>query len=86
LPWYPYLSSVHIQLNVSWDELRMALCFLRSLNDQDEGEEFIMKVFIVALDHALLPWSFDLMVWDLVCGALDVMLQIVRGEMDLKIL
>jgi hypothetical protein len=26
------------------------------------------------------------MVWDLVCGALDVMLQIVRGEMDLKIL
>ncbi|KAJ6551263.1 hypothetical protein B0H19DRAFT_1236482 [Mycena capillaripes] len=81
-----YLFSVCIQLNVSWEELRTALHFLCSLKDQDEGEEFIMKVLIVAFDHALSPWSFDSMMWDLACGALHAMLQMVQGEMDKEIL
>ncbi|KAJ6551270.1 hypothetical protein B0H19DRAFT_1157061 [Mycena capillaripes] len=86
--WTSCLLSVRMQLNISWDELRIALCFLRSLKDQDGGdlEGFIMKVLIVALDHTLLPCNFDSMMWDLACSTLYAMLQVVRGEMGKCIL
>ncbi|KAJ6551280.1 hypothetical protein B0H19DRAFT_1378054 [Mycena capillaripes] len=77
-----HLFKTRLLLDFSWDEMRTAFSSLRSLKDQDGGEDFIRKVSNVALDRGLLPWSFDSMMWDFACGALHALQQIVRGEVD----
>jgi hypothetical protein len=74
------LFQIHLFLNFSWDELRTAICSLRSLIC-DEEEGFLRKVSIVALDPTLFPVPFDSLMWDLACGSLRVMQQIFRGEL-----
>jgi hypothetical protein len=74
------LFRIHFLLNFSWDELRTAICSLRSLIP-DEEEELLSKLPIVALDPTLFPVPFNLIMWDLACGPLHVMQQIIRGEL-----
>jgi hypothetical protein len=75
---------IHSLLNLSWGELRMTICSLHSLIC-GEGQEFIRNLLIVALDPALFPVPFDLIMWDLACGSLCVMQRIVSGELDTNI-
>jgi hypothetical protein len=76
---YSHLFHIHFLLDFSWDELRKAICSLRSLIHDEE--ELFMKLLIVALDPTLFPVPFDLMMWDLACGSLHVMQRILRGEL-----
>jgi hypothetical protein len=79
------LCQIHFLLNFSWDELRTAICSLRSLiHDKEEG--ILNTLSTVALDPTLFPLPFDLIMWDLACGSLHVMQQILRGELDKFIL
>jgi hypothetical protein len=73
------LFKIHFLLDFSWDELRTAICSLRSLIGE-EGEGFVRNLFIVALDPTLFPVPLDLIVWDFACGSLHVMQRILRGE------
>jgi hypothetical protein len=81
----PLLFTIHFLLNLSWDELRTAICSLSS-PIWDEEEELLTKLSIVALDPTLFPVRFDLIMWDLTCGSLRIMQRIVRGELDQYIL
>jgi hypothetical protein len=72
----PLIFNIHIQLDFSWDELRMAFCSLRSLVG-DEGEGIIRSMPIVALDMTLSPAH---LLWDLTCGGLHLMRRILSGK------
>jgi hypothetical protein len=76
------LLTIRLLFNFSWDELRTAICSLRSLIDE-EGEELTRKVSIVASNPVLCPVQFYSEMWDLTCGSLDVMLRIFKGELDI---
>jgi hypothetical protein len=79
------LFQIHFFLNFSWEELRTAMCSLHPLiHDKEEG--LLSKLMIVALDPTLFPVPFDLIMWDLACGSLHVMQQILRAELDKSIL
>jgi hypothetical protein len=82
---YSLLFIIHFLLNLSWHELRMAICSLRCLM-RNKGQEFIRNLLIVALDPTLFPVPFDLIMWDLACSSLHVMQQVLRGELDKSIL
>jgi hypothetical protein len=68
-------------LDFSWDELRTAICSLRSLIC-DEEEGFLSKLLNVALDPTIFPVNFELIIWDLACGSLRVVQRILKGELD----
>jgi hypothetical protein len=72
------ISKIHVLLDFSWDELRMAFCSLRSLI-LHEGEELIRIMPIVALDMVISPAH---LLWDLTCGGLCVVRRILSGEVD----
>jgi hypothetical protein len=72
------IFQIHTLLDFSWDELRMAFCFLRSLIGH-EGDGFIRNMPKVAFDMALSPSH---LLWDLTCGGLCVMRRILSGEVD----
>jgi hypothetical protein len=77
---YRHLFKIHFLLDFSWDELRTAICSLRSfIGDKEEG--LLTKLLIVALDPTLFPVPFDSIVWGLACGSLRVMQRILRGEL-----
>jgi hypothetical protein len=78
---YSPLLRIHFHLNFPWDELRTAICSLRSFI-HDEEDELLSTLSIVALDPTLFPVPFDLIMWDLACGSLRVIQQILRGELD----
>jgi hypothetical protein len=79
------LFQIHFFLNFSWDELRTAICSLRPLiHEKEEG--LLNTLSTVALDPTLFLLPFDLIMWDLACGSLHVMQQILRGELDKSIL
>jgi hypothetical protein len=79
------LFRIHFLLDFSWDKLRTAICSLRSfIHNKEEG--LLTKLFIVALDLTLFPVPFDLIMWDLACGSLHIMAQILRGELDKSML
>ncbi|KAJ7899401.1 hypothetical protein B0H13DRAFT_796377 [Mycena leptocephala] len=80
-----HLLKIHFLLDFSWDELRTTICSLRLLVGE-EGEGLLIKLFHVLLDPTLFPVPFDLIMWDLACGSLHVMQQILRGELDKSIL
>jgi hypothetical protein len=80
-----YLFKIHFQLDFSWDELRTAICSLRSfIRDDEEG--LLTKLLIVVLDPTFFPVLFDLMMWDLACGSVRVMQRTLRGELDIHIM
>jgi hypothetical protein len=81
----PPLFQIHFMLDFSWDELRTAICSLRSLV-YDEEEGFLSKLLNVALDPTLFPMPFDSITWDLACGSLHATQRILRGESDKNIL
>jgi hypothetical protein len=70
------LFQIHFLLDFSWDELRTAICSLR-----DEEEGLLTKLLIVALDTTLFPVPLNPLMWDLACGSLRVMQQMIRGEL-----
>jgi hypothetical protein len=72
------IYKIHILLDFSWDELRLAFCSLRSLIGH-EGEGLIRNMPIVALDVTL---SRAHLLWDLSCGGLHLMRRILSGEVD----
>jgi hypothetical protein len=74
------LLKIHFLLDFSWDELRIAICSLRSLIC-DEGKDLMRKLLIVALDPTFFPVPFDSLMWDLAHGSLRVMQRILRGEL-----
>jgi hypothetical protein len=78
------LFKIHFLLDFSWDELRTAICFLRS--PMRDEEELLPTLSIVALDPSLFPPPFDSIMWDLACGSLRVMQQIIRGELSKDIM
>jgi hypothetical protein len=76
----PPLFQIHFMLDFSRDELRTAICSLRSLIC-DEEEGFLSKLLNVALDPTIFPVHFDLIMWELVCKSLRVMQRILNGEL-----
>lgn len=80
-PW-PLLKT-HVLLDITWDDLRTAICSLRSLKDQDEGEGLLtLKVSAAAFDPAICSWSFEPVKWELSYGSLHVLRQILHGKVD----
>jgi hypothetical protein len=76
-----HMLKIHFLLNLSWDELRTAICSLRPLiHNKEEG--LLNTLSTVALDPTLFPLPFDLIMWDLACSSLHVMQQILRGKLD----
>jgi hypothetical protein len=79
------LFQIHFLLDFSWNELRIAICSLRAvIHNEEEG--LLSKLLIVALDPTVFPVSFDSLMWDLACGSLHVMQQILKGELDKNIM
>jgi hypothetical protein len=72
------MFKLHILLDVSWDELRLAVCSLRLLMGHG-GDRFIKSMPKVALGLTLFPVHLP---WDLTCGCMRVMRQILSGEVD----
>ncbi|KAJ7207689.1 hypothetical protein C8J57DRAFT_1258075 [Mycena rebaudengoi] len=74
------LLKFYSLLDISWEELRTAICSLRPLNG-DDGEELINEAAIVALDLSFYPGR---LLWDLTCGSLRTILRVLRGEMNIN--
>lgn len=72
------IFKIHVLLDFSWDELRMAFCSLRSLIGH-EGDGFTRNMPIIALDMALSPAPI---LWELTHSCLCVMRRIISGEVD----
>jgi hypothetical protein len=71
-----FIFKIHTLLDFSWDELRMAICSLRSLIFP-EGEGLIRIMPTVAWYMALSPAT---LLWDLTRGGLCVMRRILSSE------
>ena len=81
------MIEIHFLLEFSWDKLRTVICSLRTLVDKEELEaEPIKNMWIVANDPTVFPVQFESMVWDLTCGSLRVIRQMLRGEVDKNIM
>ncbi|KAJ7323329.1 hypothetical protein DFH08DRAFT_1085498 [Mycena albidolilacea] len=76
------LFTIHIMLDLSWDELRTMICSLRPLIGNRAEWRFIKILSIVASDSTLFPPQFDSILWDLASGSLHVFQQVLSGEMD----
>ncbi|KAF7330634.1 NACHT domain-containing protein [Mycena sanguinolenta] len=69
------LFDIHFLLDISWDELRMAICSLRSFTD---GE--IANIFVVAKESARSAANFGPLMLDLTRGALRLVQKVLRAE------
>ncbi|KAJ7821022.1 hypothetical protein B0H14DRAFT_3146902 [Mycena olivaceomarginata] len=74
------LFEIHILLDFSWDELRMVICSLCSLMGNERKD--IEKVLLVALE--VFP-ARDSISWDLACGSMRALWQILEGELDFNV-
>ncbi|KAJ6504087.1 hypothetical protein C8R47DRAFT_176894 [Mycena vitilis] len=75
-PWNTIgIFKLHLLLEVPWDQLRTAICSLRSLVCED------IRVVFVALDPCIFPGLFGSLMLDLARGHLIVMLRIHNGEL-----
>jgi hypothetical protein len=75
------LFKIHLMFDFSWDELRTAICSLRSLVCEKE-RWLIREVSIDALNPTRFQVPFDSIMWDLACGSLCAMQRILGGELD----
>ncbi|KAF7377491.1 AAA-16 domain-containing protein [Mycena sanguinolenta] len=75
------LFRIHLLLDISWDELRMAICSLRSFRD---GE--IANLFSVAKESATNAENFGPLMLDLTRGVLHVMQKMLCDELPWSIL
>ncbi|KAJ7678053.1 hypothetical protein DFH06DRAFT_1167737 [Mycena polygramma] len=75
-PWNTIgIFKLHLLLELPWDQLRTAICSLRSLACED------IRVVFVALDPHIFPGVFGSLMLDLARGHLNVMLRIHKGEL-----
>ncbi|KAF7369296.1 hypothetical protein MVEN_00257400 [Mycena venus] len=74
------LFKIHILLDLSWEELKTAICPLQSLAVHDR--EGCTTEPSVALNPTLFPAHLDSILWDLTCGSLRVILRILKGELE----
>ncbi|KAF7330605.1 NACHT domain-containing protein [Mycena sanguinolenta] len=74
-PYMPLLFQIHFFLDISWNELRTAICSLRSFMDSE-----IVILFIVAKKSATIAANFNSLVLDFTRGALRFVQKVLRAE------
>jgi hypothetical protein len=79
------LFTIHITLDLSWDDLRTVICSLRPLIG-NRAERRIINIVDCRLRFHPFPATIDSMLWDLASGSLRVFQQVLCGEMDEAIL
>ncbi|KAJ6482462.1 hypothetical protein C8R45DRAFT_302791 [Mycena sanguinolenta] len=73
------LLQVHLLLDLSWDELRIAIG--RALGPCISHQNLLVTLFVVAQQSTTIAAHFNSLTLDLTSGALRVMQQIARGEL-----
>jgi hypothetical protein len=76
------MFKIRVLLDLSWDELRMAICSLRPLIGDHEKQP-IMNVSMVVLD---LTSYLPRLLWDLAYSSLRVLLRRLHGEVAVMIM
>ncbi|KAF8129130.1 hypothetical protein K438DRAFT_878746 [Mycena galopus ATCC 62051] len=76
------LTGTRLLLNLSWDELRTAICSLCPLIPTSDMEKIVKNVFRIAWNPAFSPPPCDTILRNCTCGALCLMRQIIQGEVD----
>jgi hypothetical protein len=74
------LQASHLLLNLSWDELRTAICSLCSLIPSDREACIISGLGFATTS----VFSIDELLWDLTCGSLRLMWQTVKWTYFLR--
>jgi hypothetical protein len=75
------LLRIHLQLGISWDEIRTAICLLRPIIG--ESREALKEIMTLAWRQTLIP-DVDLqsIQWNLVSGTLRLLRRINNGGLD----
>ena len=81
-----FLFKIHMMLDISWGKLRTVLCSIRPLIIGDRAEQLIRTMSIVTFDPTPFPPRFDSILWNLACGSLHVIRQVLNSEIDKNVL